>query len=353
MSTGNDTGGEDRRNEPPLATVWRLHVGDEEDSSADTEEWYENERLSGHITGGAPRVITTPDGSAPAQEDAPAVLDWRYEPATSPPTVPHRLGQALSRRFGRRRAPQSFNRAPVADPGHEIEISETVEPHEPRQAGVGWVKEHARTGASPAVSPRRRVGQRALAVFALGLAAAAVIAALNIFSGDNTPPTHTVAAARSASQRPSAATGPLAPVVIAHVAATVTTTVGADVKAAEKAKALAASRATSRKQAKARARARAAARTREARARKQHRAAARARAVREASSATPAVAVSTAPTQPTYSPSALSTGSSTGSSDSPSSSTPARTGGSSSSSSLPAGPTGIGSTGSNCNPKCS
>ena len=112
MSTGSDTGGEDRRNEPPLATVWRLHVGDEEDSSAATEEWYENERLSGHITGGAPRVITPPDGSAPGHEDAPAVLDWRYEPATPPPTVRQRLGQALVRRFRRGRALESGSEEP-------------------------------------------------------------------------------------------------------------------------------------------------------------------------------------------------------------------------------------------------
>jgi hypothetical protein len=120
MSTGSYTGGEDRGNEPPLATVWRLHVGDEEDSGASTEEWYENERLSGHITGGAPRVVTPLDGAAPAQEDAPAVLDWRHAQAMPPPTARQRLRQALGRRFSRGRALGSDSEEPSARPAQAL-----------------------------------------------------------------------------------------------------------------------------------------------------------------------------------------------------------------------------------------
>jgi hypothetical protein len=121
MSTGSDRGGEDRGNEPPLATVWRLHEGDEEDSCATTEEWYENERLSGHITGGAPRAITPTERSAPAQEGAPAVLDWRFAQATPPPTARQRLGQALGRRFSRRgRALESGSEEPRERPAQAV-----------------------------------------------------------------------------------------------------------------------------------------------------------------------------------------------------------------------------------------
>ena len=57
----NDPGRGSRSNEPPkLATVRRLHLDDGEGSSATaTEDWYETERLTGHITGRARSTSTS------------------------------------------------------------------------------------------------------------------------------------------------------------------------------------------------------------------------------------------------------------------------------------------------------
>src|SRR5450755_3990101 len=116
MSMGSEMGGEDRGNEPPLATVRSLHSGDQEGSNTTAEDWYENERLSGHITSGAPRVITPPDQSASAQEEEPAVLDWRYAYAAPSPTTLRRLARALGRASRRRRALESGSEQPSERP---------------------------------------------------------------------------------------------------------------------------------------------------------------------------------------------------------------------------------------------
>ena len=108
----NDPGRGSRSNEPPkLATVRRLHLDDGEGSSATaTEDWYETERLTGHITGRA-RSTSTIDRAAPSQNEAPAVLDWRHAEATPPPTALERLRRSLERR----RRPQLAFRAPRFD----------------------------------------------------------------------------------------------------------------------------------------------------------------------------------------------------------------------------------------------
>ena len=95
----NDSGRGSRSNEPPkLATVRRLHLDDGEGSSATaTEEWYETERLTGQITGRA-RSASPTDRTAPSQNEAPVILDWRHTEATTPPTALQRLGQRLGRR---------------------------------------------------------------------------------------------------------------------------------------------------------------------------------------------------------------------------------------------------------------
>ena len=87
-----------RSNEPPkLATIRRLHLDEGEGSSTTaTEEWYETERLTGQITGRSPSTSPT-HRTAPSQNEAPVILDWRHTEAT-PPTALQRLGQ----RFGRR-----------------------------------------------------------------------------------------------------------------------------------------------------------------------------------------------------------------------------------------------------------
>ena len=89
----NDSGRGSRSNEPPkLATVRRLHIDDGEGSSATaTEEWYETERLTGHITGrrNAPAV-------EPIRDEALLDLDWRHADSAPPPTALQRLGRSLA-----------------------------------------------------------------------------------------------------------------------------------------------------------------------------------------------------------------------------------------------------------------
>jgi hypothetical protein len=96
----NDSGKAGRLHEPPkLATVRRLHIEDAGESGP-SQEWYETERLTGHITGGAsPTSTSCPP--APAQDAL--VLDWRH-PASSPPSLFERFGRNLiARRYRPRR----------------------------------------------------------------------------------------------------------------------------------------------------------------------------------------------------------------------------------------------------------
>jgi hypothetical protein len=107
----NDPGRGSRSHEPPkLANVRRLHLDEAAGSATATEDWYETERLTGHITGRAGDTSTV-DRAAPSQNEAPAVLDWRHTEATPPPTALERLRRTLERR-GR---PQLTFRAPRRD----------------------------------------------------------------------------------------------------------------------------------------------------------------------------------------------------------------------------------------------
>jgi hypothetical protein len=101
---GNDSGRGSRSDEPPqLANVRRLHLDDVEGPSATaTEEWYETERLTGQITGGA-RSAAPIDPPAPSQDEAPVVLDWRHAAAVAPPTALERLRTLAARRYRRHR----------------------------------------------------------------------------------------------------------------------------------------------------------------------------------------------------------------------------------------------------------
>lgn len=98
---GNDSGRGRGSSEPPeLATVRRLHHDGTAGSTAtETEEWYENERLTGQITGRG-RGASPTDQPTRASEQTPLILDWRHaEPA---PSAPRRLGLHLGNRRRRR-----------------------------------------------------------------------------------------------------------------------------------------------------------------------------------------------------------------------------------------------------------
>ena len=111
----DDTGSADRSHEPPpLAPVRQLRFGDGEGFTAAGDEWYETERLTGQITGGA---FTEPpvDRQPPGQDQGPVLLGWRNAQATPAPTALQRLGERLDRR--RREPPASrsdVRRAPRA-----------------------------------------------------------------------------------------------------------------------------------------------------------------------------------------------------------------------------------------------
>lgn len=103
MPRGNDSGRGRGSSEPPeLATVRRLHHdGTAGSTSTTTEEWYENERLTGQITGRG-RSASPTDQPTRASEQTPLILDWRHaEPA---PSAPRRLGLHLGNRRRRRPA---------------------------------------------------------------------------------------------------------------------------------------------------------------------------------------------------------------------------------------------------------
>jgi hypothetical protein len=92
-----------RSDEPPeLATVQPLHGGELDHSSATaTDDWYETERLTGHITGGARPFAPT---GRPATPDAGqrVVLDWRHAEPPPVPTILARLRGTLEGRLHRR-----------------------------------------------------------------------------------------------------------------------------------------------------------------------------------------------------------------------------------------------------------
>ena len=92
-----------RSNEPPkLAPVRRLHLDDGEGSSATaTEEWYETERLTGHITGRA-RGASPGNGTMPSHHEPTPVLDWRHADPAPAPSAAQRLRRSLDRRRGRK-----------------------------------------------------------------------------------------------------------------------------------------------------------------------------------------------------------------------------------------------------------
>ena len=103
----DDTGLGDRSHEPPpLAPVRQLRLGDAEGLTAAGEEWYETERLTGQITGGAASEPPV-DRQARRHDQGPMLLEWRHVQGTPAPTALQRLGERLDRRL-RRRKPRAL-----------------------------------------------------------------------------------------------------------------------------------------------------------------------------------------------------------------------------------------------------
>ena len=104
----DDPGWGDRSHKPPpLAPIRQLRFGDAEGLTAAGEEWYETERLTGQITGGA---ASEPPGDrrAPGHDQGSVLLDWRHVQSTPAPTALRRLGERLDQRLRlRRREPRA------------------------------------------------------------------------------------------------------------------------------------------------------------------------------------------------------------------------------------------------------
>jgi hypothetical protein len=92
----NDSGRGSRSDEPPpLATVRRLDEHTSRSRIAE-DDWYETERLTGQITGGA-RSTAVSDELATGREPT-LVLDWRHADPGHAPIAPRRLRESLPRR---------------------------------------------------------------------------------------------------------------------------------------------------------------------------------------------------------------------------------------------------------------
>jgi hypothetical protein len=153
-----------RSNEPPkLATVRRLHLDDGEGSSATaTEEWYETERLTGQITSRARNASPT-DRTAPSQNEAPVILDWRHIEATPPPTALQRLGQRLGRRNlrgSREFEPRRQNDDQPITPARRVQPATlAAATEEPPPAAREQAAAHEHDGAPPS-GPRLSLRER-------------------------------------------------------------------------------------------------------------------------------------------------------------------------------------------------
>ena len=80
------------RQRPPL------HAHERHGSGATaTEDWYETERLTGHITGRAPtNTVASPPTST--EDELPAILDWRQTEVLPAPNLLERLSRNISSR---------------------------------------------------------------------------------------------------------------------------------------------------------------------------------------------------------------------------------------------------------------
>lgn len=142
---------------PQLATIRRLHLDNGDGLTATaTEEWYETERLTGHITGGA-RHATAIDPPASGLDPVPAGLDWRHAPALPAPTVRERLRRAVAEHRDRGRGERSDVNVTAAARGVRRALAATVsrartpQPPKPQTDEASAVKE---TGIAAPAGPR-------------------------------------------------------------------------------------------------------------------------------------------------------------------------------------------------------
>jgi hypothetical protein len=199
----------------------------------------------------------------------------------------------------------------------------------------------SRGGPTTSSSRPRWVGRILLAVVGLVVCVVVVVAA----TSSSNPRHHS--APRPTTRARSLTSSFISPFnAIALHATSATIAIATEIKAAEASRAAAQARAKAKARARESLRARSAARARDARARRRREATARTRTTPASTPLTSVPSTSTTSDSTYTAPS-----SSTGSSPTSSSSTSATGGGSGAT--APAGPTAVGSTGSNCDPKCS
>ena len=102
MESDSGWGSRSDQEQPPPATVRRLRLDEypTRSQAAADEDWYETERLTGHITGGA-AVAAATDQPAASPERTRA-LDWRHADPSPTPSATQRLRSRFTRRRHRR-----------------------------------------------------------------------------------------------------------------------------------------------------------------------------------------------------------------------------------------------------------
>jgi hypothetical protein len=102
MESDSGWGSRSDQEQPPPATVRRLRLDEYPTRSraAAEEDWYETERLTGHITGGAASAAATDQPAISAERTR--ALDWRHADPTPTPSAAQRLRSRFTRRRHRR-----------------------------------------------------------------------------------------------------------------------------------------------------------------------------------------------------------------------------------------------------------
>jgi hypothetical protein len=102
MESDSGWGSRSDQEQPPPATVRRLRLDEHTARSraAAEDEWYETERLTGHITGGAASAAATDQPAISPERARP--LDWRHADPTPAPSAAQRLRSRFTRRRHRR-----------------------------------------------------------------------------------------------------------------------------------------------------------------------------------------------------------------------------------------------------------
>lgn len=226
MESDSGWGSRSDQDQPPPATVRRLLDERTARSRAAAEdEWYETERLTGHITGGAASAAAT-DQPATSPKGT-RTLDWRHADPTLAPSAAQRLRSRFTRRRHRRltlRVPRRDDSRRRDQPPAGTRVTDSETPESPTSTTPSTAAQRTdpaglflgfRHGPEPTEAKAKRplrararepslVSGRPASVVALVLVStvAATIGIAIALSASPTQPRHTPEAAASLGQAP-------------------------------------------------------------------------------------------------------------------------------------------------------